>query len=134
MTSLRTKLITIVALTIFLSSCGMLEIASNTKYQEIMDGYVGKDVSSLIKDFRYPDNIMPAPNGNKLYVYESSNTSTSPVTCNKDLSGNTNCSGGNTSTNWCKTYFEVDLNNVVKNYSYKGNNCRRCKSDAMLCM
>lgn len=134
MNNIGMKISAILFAAIALSSCSMVEIASEKKYQQIMSSHVGKDVSVLINDFSYPDEIMEAPNGNKLYVYASSSSSTSPVNCKKDLSGNTSCTGGNTSTSWCKTYFEVGSDNIVKEYSYKGNNCRWCRSDVMLCM
>lgn len=128
------KVFAIVFISVALSSCSTLEIASETKYQQIMDSYVGKDISAVVKKLGYADEMIEAPNGNRVYVYISSSTSTSPVKCEKDASGNTKCTGGNTSTNWCKTYFEVAPNNTVKAHSYKGNNCRWCKSDAMLCI
>jgi len=115
-----------------ISSCGTLEIASEDKYKQILDTYLNKPIDNVVKDRGQADNMSQSPNGNRLFVYSSLKTSTSPVTCNTDINGNKNCVGGDTNHNWCKTFFEVNFENIVTDYSFKGNNCRWCLSDNLL--
>lgn len=128
--------LTYLLLLIFMSaSCGTIEIASEDKYREILDKLVGDDIKGVIDEYGYADNVSRSPNGNKLYIYSYSSTSSTPVSCTENSKGETDCSGGNTSHNWCKTFFEVDNNNIVIAYSFKGNHCRWCLSDdVLLCM
>ena len=114
-------------------SCGIVEIASEDKYHKELDKYVGNKIEIVVADYGQADDVSEAPNGNRLFIYSSSSTSTSPVTCTTDAQGKNNCVGGNTSHNWCKKFFEVDSTNIVLNYSLKGNNCRWCKEDVFLC-
>ena len=116
-----------------MTSCGIIEIASEDKYHKELDKYVGGKIETVVTDYGQADDVSEAPNGNRLFIYVSSNTSTSPVTCTTNAQGKNNCVGGNTSHNWCKKYFEVDNNNIVLNYSLKGNSCRWCSGNVLLC-
>lgn len=117
-----------------LSACNTMQIGSEDNYKKELQVYVGKDIANVVKDHGHADNLSQAPNGNRLFIYVNSETSTSPVNCQTTSKGKQHCTGGDVSESLCKTYFEVDQNNIVTSYSFKGNNCKSCESkDAVLC-
>lgn len=109
--------------------------ASTDKYNEMLDTWIGADINKLVDVWGYPQNTIEAPNGNKVYVYNQSSSYQLPevktTTSNHAISGN-NISGTSTSystggvavNQQCTTYFEVDDNNKILKWTWKGNNCK----------
>lgn len=130
------KRATILLLFLFgLSACGSIQMSSMENYSKRLEVYVGKDIANVINAYGHADNLSQAPNGNRLFVYTHYRTFTTPVNCQINDQGDERCTGGNINELWCKTYFEVDSTNVVKAYSFKGNNCVACESDdALMCI
>ena len=128
------KYIFLLSLCLLLIACGVVEIATKEKYHKELDRFVGGKIERVVSEYGQADDVSESPNGNRLFIYTSSNTSTTPVTCTTDAQGKNNCVGGNTNHNWCKTYFEVNSKNLVLNYSLKGNNCTWCSNkNVLLC-
>lgn len=107
-------------------SCGILEIASEEKFRQSLHRYIDKPIDDVVRRYGYTDHTSQSPTGNRLFIYSSSRSTRSPVSCKTDASGDTECRGGNTSNKWCKIFFEVNNENIVVNYSYRGNNCKYC--------
>ena len=128
------KYCSITIMLLLIASCGTMEMASEENYRASRQEFIGNPIDSVVANFGHADSLSEAPNGNRLFVYSSSHTSTSPVNCETDFRGDEKCTGGDTSEHWCKTYFEVDESNTVVDFSYKGNSCATCKSEStVLC-
>ena len=115
-----------------ITSCGTVQFSSEENYRNELQKYVGESIEIVVNDLGHADNLSESPNGNRLFVYSSAFTSTSPVNCSTDSQGIETCTGGNTNEYWCKTYYEVDDENLVVDFSYKGNNCKKCDTDDVL--
>lgn len=130
------RVITVILLfsVVFVAACSTVQFASDDNYRNELKEYVGHPIDMVVNFMGHADYMSSAPNGNKLYVYTSSGSSKTPVTCRKDLSGNEQCTGGDIRTYQCKTFFEVDSGSIVVDTSFKGNGCGTCASkDALLC-
>jgi hypothetical protein len=114
---------------------GGCAIGSLENRENYMGAYVGKSADELVKVLGYSDGTTLAPNGNIVHIYSASSLSTSAVNCTENKNGaGSSCTGGNTTKEWCKDYFEVNKSKKVTNYSYKGNSCRTCVDDVVLCL
>lgn len=115
---------------LLVTSCASVE-----NYSKKLDSFKGKSVASVIEEWGYPDQTTVSPNSNKLLVYSESSISSSGVSCREDKKGNTSCSGGGTTHNSCKTFFEIDSSNTVIGTSFRGNDCGICvNEDSFWCM
>ena len=129
------KCILMIILLCLLTSCGTIEIASEKNYTHQLDGFVGKNIDDVVGAYGQADSVSQAPNGDRVFIYMSSGVTSTPVTCSTDSNGKQNCSGGGTSYNWCKTYFDVNNANQIVSYSLKGNDCKICISkNVLICM
>ena len=106
-------------------SSGCVQFGSEENYSIELQKYVGASVENVVKDLGYADYLSQSPSGNRLFVYSRAFTSTSSVNCRVDGIGSQNCTGGNAFEFWCKTFFEVDEENLVVDFSFKGNNCKK---------
>ena len=117
------------------TACSTIQIGSEDNYRNELQAYVGGDISNIVEKRGHADYLSQAPNGNRLFVYSTFRTSTSPISCKTDSQGKERCTGGDTSEHSCKTYFEVNSRNIVTDYSFKGNDCSSCKSkNTLLCI
>ena len=96
---------------------------SSEKYSAAMDSWLGADVNKLVDSWGYPDNTLKIANGNTVYIYNRSTSYTTPVTVVNPVYGTSYASGGQTVNLDCQTFFEVDKNNQIVNWQWKGNNC-----------
>jgi hypothetical protein len=108
--------------------------ATTAGYEKILSSWVNADISDLTNKWGYPTEQFIAPNGNRVYVYQNSNSYKTPTryqtNANANSFGNytygsatTQVTGGQTIVNWCRTYFEVDANNKIIRWRWEGNNC-----------
>ncbi len=111
-----------------LIACSGIQLASEENYKESLNQFIGKPVDDVVDKLGYADQRSEAPNGNRLFIYSTSQMTTSDTICSKDNNGDRICSGGDISIAWCKTYFEVDHQNTVVAYFFKGNSCGICDS------
>jgi hypothetical protein len=102
--------------------------ATTAGYRAVMDTWTDNYVENLFYKWGYPHSSFAAPNGNTVYVYESSRNYTTPVyaTTNTTNTGDayTSMYGGNVINMRCRTYFEVD--NETKRivaWRFQGNDC-----------
>jgi len=115
-----------------LSGCG--SFATTEGYEQRMNTWIGAPESSLIAAWGLPDKNYAS--GNVRYIaYISSRTiegsePTYKTTCTSDPNGvappicKTKSYGGTSSyTAYCETTFHL-VNRYIKNYSFKGNDCR----------
>lgn len=105
--------------------------ATSAKYNAILDTWMGHDVNELVNSWGYPQNSFKAPNGNTVYVYGSSGSYTMPTQTNTTYNvvgntvyGNSYTTGGQTLNFWCRTFFEVNDQNIIVNWRWEGNNCK----------
>ncbi|MCR4304135.1 MAG: hypothetical protein NUV63_07930 [Gallionella sp.] len=126
------QLIIIVAFLPLLGACQVFQFASEENYRKALDADVGKPIQDVVDQLGQADQLSEAPNGNKLFIYSFTKTTSSPVNCKQSTNGASDCVGGETNTSWCKVFYEVDKSNVVVDYSLKGNGCRIC-TDTLIC-
>lgn len=105
--------------------------ATSAKYNAILDTWMWHDVNELVNSWGYPQNSFKAPNGNTVYVYGSSGSYTMPTQTNTTYNvvgntvyGNSYTTGGQTLNFWCRTFFEVNDQNIIVNWRWEGNNCK----------
>jgi len=120
-----------VELTSLIFVIGFSSCATTGKYKIVLDSWVGSNVNQLIDSWGYPSNSFKAPNGNTVYMYTSSGSYTMPTqtisTYNvygNTIYGNSTTSGGQTLNFWCKTFFEVNQDNIITTWRWQGNNCK----------
>jgi hypothetical protein len=98
---------------LWLSGC-----ATTAKYEANLNSWVGNDANNLFNSWGYPAYSFDAPNGNKVYVYESKRNYTMPTYPNSSHSV----------YYWCKTFFEVDSSNRIVRWRWEGNYCKASKA------
>lgn len=96
------------------------------EYQAALTRYVGENIEQIIDKFGYADSLSESSTGNRVFVYSSFHIDSSSVRCSENSDGTHSCSGGDVDEHWCKTYFEVDSQNVIVDFSNKGNSCGSC--------
>jgi len=95
--------------------------AQINRYPQIIKTWNGHHIDELMDKWGYPQQSFIAENGNKVYVYswEADYTTpiwTTPITDFKIY-------GGETTTFYCTTFFEVNNNETIVKGSYEGNAC-----------
>jgi hypothetical protein len=120
------RLFSVILLALFLNAC-----ATSANYEKILDSWVGSNVDELVISWGYPVNSFKAPNGNTVYAYSSSSSYTMPTntTSNYNVYGNSvygssTTTGGQTLNYSCQTFFEVNENNIITTWRWKGNSCK----------
>ena len=102
------------------------------KYEYILGTYIGHSIEIVVKELGYPQSDLIAPNGNKVYVWQSAQERNLPTWTSPQMSswyGQTGfnyggiTAGGGSVTAYCNTYFEVNTENVITGASWQGNAC-----------
>lgn len=107
---------------------------SAAKFQQTMLSWKGQPISSLTSSWGYPNGELTSPDGNKVYVYSHSGSYVVPQTTNyygnSNLIGNSVYSTGSAYTTGgyavslsCTVYVEFGEDKIIKNISWRGNNC-----------
>ena len=87
-----------------------LSCATTKNYEEMLDSWIGKNVSELISLWGDPSHIYLRQDGTRVYVY----------------SRRTLVDEGNrhpTEQYYCITEFETDYRDIITKWKYKGNKC-----------
>ena len=95
-----------------------------------LSSWVGYPINAVIKSWGYPDNQQTIA-GQNIYIWEERHTSQNSTYersyLKTDKKGRTYVdsytSGGGTMEFYCKRILEVDSENKVSGFSYKGNSC-----------
>ena len=95
-----------------------------------LSSWVGYPVDAIIKSWGYPDSQQNIA-GKNVYIWEERNTYQQSTyeksTVKTDKKGrtyvDTYTSGGGTTEYYCKKIIEVNSDNIISGYSYKGNAC-----------
>lgn len=114
---------------IFIPLCGCATTYSKAEIKNILDGYIGQNISVVVDKIGYPSETFVAPNGNTVYMYLKTGTYQSPQFTNYNYNAYTKTAystsfGGGTHSVYCKIHFETDENKAVVKWSYEGNSCR----------
>ncbi|HHA2019588.1 TPA: hypothetical protein ACOEGN_003165 [Enterobacter kobei] len=123
------KKILLIMAVIILSGC-----QTAAQFERNMLTWKGQPINSLIQQWGYPNGELTSPDGNKVYVYDNSGSVYIPQTTtyntNSNLIGNslystTNAysTGGYSVNMRCTIYVEFGDDKVIKNVSWRGNNC-----------
>jgi len=126
------QVIFVVLSILLLSACATTENnEDNEKYKNELQEWIGHDVNQLVAAWGAPGDSRKGSSGNVIYEYISAEIYKTPT---KDrfsftsyagaASGGLNRTGGQTKTLWCKTYFEINENNIIIKIGLKGNNCK----------
>ena len=97
--------------------------ATHQKFVERYDGWVGKDISTLIAKIGYPDSTFSLPNNNKVYVYERSRVDSVPIS---PIMGYGYYGYGVVGYNYqmvtstCKLFLETNKSGVIVKWGYRG--------------
>jgi len=97
---------------ILLISCTKYE----NKFEKALDSFVGKDYQVVVDKWGHPTDSYTGPNGNDVIFYRRLKdiTSTSPDRYDTD---------GEVIEDYCNVYFEIDKDQNVLNYTYRGTYC-----------
>ena len=117
--------IALVMLILLVSGC-----ATTAKYHAILETWVNRDINQLIEEWGYPHNSLKLPNGNTVYIYGSADRYITPVqtfttfhAVGDKLYADTMVMGGQSYTYWCRTFFEVNSENLIIKWRTEGNSC-----------
>lgn len=121
---------------ILLGLCVFLLAGCQTaaQFERNMSSWRGQNIDMLIQQWGYPAGELTSPDGNRVYVYSNSGSYTVPQTTTynttSNVIGNTVYSNtyattdGGYSINFsCNIYFEFGADKIIKNVSWRGNNC-----------
>ena len=122
------KLLLVLGL-IFLSGC-----QSSAQFERNMQSWRGQPIDSMVQQWGYPAGELTSPDGNRVYVYSNSGTYNVPQTTTynttSNVIGNTvysntySTTDGGYSINFsCTIYVEFGSDKIIKNISWRGNNC-----------
>jgi hypothetical protein len=109
-------------------SCGPSRAEIQSKYDNTMQSFIGKDINDLIRTWGAPQQVYEMPNGNKLYTFSRGQAVQQPVVTIPGQPGYNRSApsytiGGGTATWYCILNFETNPNNEVIHGTYEGNNC-----------
>ncbi|EAB5939118.1 hypothetical protein AB8F75_08640 [Salmonella enterica] len=104
------------------------------QFERNMITWRGQPIQSMIQQWGYPDGELTSPDGNKVYVYGNSGSIYIPQSTtyntNANIIGNSVYSttnsystGGYSVNVSCTIYVEFGEDKVIKNVSWRGNNC-----------
>lgn len=130
------KAVKILALGVIFGACASLSgCATQAKYKEKLNTWIGAPVDNLVSSWGYPSSQLTAPNGNTVYVYERSGGYVTPTTSttNASVTGYGNSAYGTATTTTyggqfismsCRTFFEVGPSRTIVSWRYEGNACK----------
>lgn len=110
------KLTFLIIVILSLSGC-----ATEAKYQTTLESWRGHNIEELYQEWGYPASSFDLANGNKMYLYTYNADMSIPIQTFPD--GQPNPLSAQPVEYNCKTYFEVDQNKRIVNYSYEGSGC-----------
>ena len=113
----------VVALVATLAGC-TTTVRTTEAYEAALDTWLGDDINDLVDQNGYADRTLVAPNGNTVYVYESSVSSTTTVPVRSFVDGSVLFYRTNTSELYCDTFIEVGDKNRIVSWRYEGNDCK----------
>lgn len=90
--------------------------------QNNLNSWLGVNIDELVAQKGYPTNSFKAPNGNDVYEYSVSSTSSKTVVSPGNQYFATKAYSYNT-TRFCAIYFETNSAKIIINVSAKGNSC-----------
>ncbi len=107
--------------------------ATTANYQQKLNQWHGAPAQQLINAWGYPDSSVKLPNGDWVYMYLHQQTYSAPVSSVPAFRprGAPDYSMGSynypipaqTVSLYCRTWFEMDHQNVIVNTNFEGNNC-----------
>lgn len=123
------KKILLVLAVVILSGC-----QTAAQFERNMITWRGQPIDSLIQQWGYPNGELTSPDGNQVYVYSNNGSYNVPQTTTynttSNVIGNTVYSNTYATTNGgysisfsCTIYVEFGKDKVIKNVSWRGNNC-----------
>ncbi|MDF2691132.1 MAG: hypothetical protein K0S29_987 [Gammaproteobacteria bacterium] len=125
------KSLSLVLIGLLLVSC-----ATQAKYQQMLNGWQGRNIEDFINVWGYPDQTITALNGDQVYVYHSQNVVSFPsmttpgYTTVSSSNGQTIVtqapsisSGGGTFYYDCTTWVEFNKQHIITKTLFRGNNC-----------
>ena len=97
---------------LLLTSC----IKYENKFEKTLDTFVGKGYQSIVDHWGHPTDSYAGPNGNDVihYLREKDITSSSPDRYDTE---------GEPIEDYCDVYFELDKDQNILNYTYRGTYC-----------
>ncbi len=106
------------------------EVQAEPFMDKALSSWIGYPIKAIIDSWGYPDNQQNIA-GQNIYIWEEKTTmqdSTYEKSYVKtDKKGrtyvDTYTSGGGTTEFYCRKIIEVDENNIISGYKYKGNSC-----------
>jgi hypothetical protein len=127
------KRIPLLVLCAFLVGC-----ATTAGYNAMMDSWLGADINDFIDDNGYPKNSFTAPNGNKVYVWSTGASGTTPTIVQPgqtyyypDGMGGfqgyqtpSTVIGGYPYSYGCDTFLETDDSGKIVKWRGQGNACK----------
>ncbi|HBX5650709.1 hypothetical protein [Klebsiella pneumoniae] len=107
---------------------------TSAQFERNMLSWRGQTIDSMVQQWGYPTGELTSPDGNRVYVYSNSGTYNVPQTTTynttSNVVGNTVYSNtyattdGGYSINFsCTIYVEFGSDKIIKNVSWRGNNC-----------
>ena len=97
--------------------------ATHEKFVQKYDGWVGKEITSLIAKIGYPDSTFTLPNKNRVYVYERSRVDAVPVGPVMGYGYYGYSMVGyhyEAVTSTCKLFLETNKSGVIVKWGYRG--------------
>ncbi len=120
---------TLVSASLWASGCASLWLSfpSPEGYSAVLDTWAGADAASLARSWGAPAKVTQIGTDHYMWTYVRSVSTTTPVAyettydaLHKSLV--TKKTGGNTTTKWCRTEFEV-TGGIIQTWRWEGNNC-----------
>ena len=100
------------------------------KYEGVLNTLLGHSIQRVVNALGYPSKEFRAPNGNMIYMFYQgkiipgfSHSYYSGFRQDGYISGNIYTYQSKDYERYCLTYFEVDKNKIIVNWSYAGNWC-----------
>lgn len=90
------------------------------KLSEVMESWVGHDISDCIAKWGPPQQVLDIKGGNKIYTWSSSRSYTAPGYMAADGFGGVNVYQGQTRTSTSTRSFWVDSDGRIYRWAWKG--------------
>lgn len=122
------RIITSLIGTLLLVGC-----ATRENFVKTYDAWVGQDIRTYISQAGYPDRTYTLPNGHTVYVYETTEVSSTPVITPSFGFGSGGYYYGGVAMGYysdvdvetCKLFLEANKHHIIVKWGYRGNACRR---------
>jgi len=127
---MKLKLVTPMIAGLWLGAC-----ASNEQYEQMVRGWVGRDVTDLVQTWGAPQQAYKSSDGNMVYVYrwsglrvQTTGSKAKGLDAKSSFDGRLftpswNSNRANTKKLSCKTSFEVAVDDIIRSINWKGNYC-----------